>query len=143
MSARLTRPESFRARAWRDIQRRPDVATLSNRAHRLLVGIVHQVLTPYNNGAINLGPATMGRLGFTSKSNAECARGELINSRLLLTMTDGRRGARTYYALSFLPLALDARNLPLRGEVSLPPGGEVTPQNLPPGGEDLPLGGEV
>jgi len=103
MSGRLSKTESFRARVWRDIQRRADVTTLSNRAHRLLVGIVHQVLTPFNNGVINLGPATMARLGMANKANAEDARGELINSKLLVVTAGGRRGARTSYALSFHP----------------------------------------
>ena len=135
MSARLTSFESFRARTWRDIQRRADVLALSNRAHRLLVGIIHQVLTPYNNGFINLGPATMARLGLTNKANAEKARADLMRAGLLVAMTEGKRGARTCYGLPFLRYEIDPRNRP--------PEREVTPQNLLPEQEDFPPHREV
>lgn len=140
---RLSRVDSFRARAWRDIHRREDVLALSSRAHRLLVGIVHGVLTPFNNAALTLGPATMARIGLLNKANAEAARAELVESGLLAVVTESRRGARTSYALSFLKYEVDPRNLPLEREVNLPPGREVTPQNFPPEREDFPPGREV
>ncbi|HEX3837811.1 MAG TPA: hypothetical protein VHW25_12670 [Steroidobacteraceae bacterium] len=146
MSDRLTPTDSFRAKAWRDIRNRKDVTALSSNAHRLLAGIVHIVLNQHNNGAITLGPVTLGRLGITSRSNQVAGIKELIAAKLLTAATDGQSGRGTHYALSFLPLKVEPIqriNLSTGGQVNLSAGRQVPPEILSMGGQDLSTGGQV
>ncbi len=136
MSDRLTANESFRARVWRNAHRREDVVALSHDAHRLLVGIVHLVLTPHNNSVLTLGPATMRRLGLPSRGGQVSAIHELITSNLLTSTTSGHQGRCTFYALTFLPLTIEGpriRNLSTAGQVNLSTDRQVPPQNLSTG----------
>jgi hypothetical protein len=133
---RLTREQSFRARAWRDIQDRKDVLALSNSAHRLLCSIVHKVLATGNNGALSLGPRTLATIGFGTKSHGEKARAELIAAKLLEAQLDGHAGTYTPFALTFLPITA-------RVHRKLPPRRELTPKKLPPEREQLPPEREV
>jgi hypothetical protein len=104
---RLSAVESFRARTWRDIHHRQDAIALPNRAYRLLVGIVHVVLTPYNNGAITLGPATLRRLGMLNVAHGQDARDDLLAAGLLVTTTSPINGSSTHYALTFTPFTVE------------------------------------
>lgn len=129
---RLKGNESYAARVFRAHRQHPRWRQLSVWARDLATDVIFELLTPENNGGLELGPKTLQSFGLRSKWRGQEVLGELLSVGFLKA-GDCLRGQAKRYALALLPICQTLSDL--IGQRTSPPVGEVEAKSSPPVGE--------